>query len=147
MEALFIVFRITPYSRNIALSLLKEPKIYFFDTGLVKGDEGKIFENHVAVSLLKDIYAKADYFGEERTLHYLKTKEVYEVDFAIARDENIEKIIEIKLSDGSISQRLSYFSQKYGFPAIQLVRYLRNETQYNGIQVLKAENFLSDLFL
>lgn len=34
LEALFIVFRVTPYSKNIARSLLKEPKIYFFDTGL-----------------------------------------------------------------------------------------------------------------
>jgi len=37
LEALYIVFRVTPFSHNIARSLLKEPKIYFFDTGLVKG--------------------------------------------------------------------------------------------------------------
>ncbi|QQR90634.1 MAG: DUF4143 domain-containing protein [Myxococcales bacterium] len=39
-EALFIVFRVTRHSRNVARSLLKESKIYFFDTGMVLGDEG-----------------------------------------------------------------------------------------------------------
>jgi len=33
-ESLFIVFKTSPYSRNIARSILKEPKIYFYDTGM-----------------------------------------------------------------------------------------------------------------
>ncbi len=147
LEALFIIFRVTPYSKNIARSLLKEPKIYFFDTGLVHGDDGKILENLVAVSLLKDIYAKADYFAKNRTLHYLKTKDGQEVDFAIAHDKGIEEMIEIKLSDGSVNKPLAYFNEKYSYPAIQLVKHLRHETQHKGIRVLKVENFLSDLFL
>lgn len=147
LEALFIVFKVTPYSRHIARSLLKEPKLYFFDTGLVQGDEGTKLENLVAISLLKDIYARTDYFGEERTLHYLRTKDGLEVDFAIAHEENIEKIIEVKLSDFSVNKSLLYFHKKYKYPAIQLVKYLRHETQQNEIQVLKAEKFLSELFL
>ena len=39
-ETLFILFRVVPYHRNIARSILKEPKIYFYDTGLVRGDDG-----------------------------------------------------------------------------------------------------------
>jgi predicted AAA+ superfamily ATPase len=147
LEALFVIFKITPYSRNIARSLLKEPKIYFFDTGLVQGDEGAQFENLVALSLLKDIYAKTDYFGEERSLHYLRTKDGHEVDFAIAHENAVEKIIEVKVSDHSINKSLLYFHEKYEYPAVQLVKYLRHETQHNGIQVLRAEKFLSELFL
>ena len=41
------------YSRNIARSILKELKIYFFDNGLVTVDDGTKFEKFVAVSLLK----------------------------------------------------------------------------------------------
>ena len=40
LEALFIVFRVTPFHHNIARSLLKEPKLYFYDTGMIKGDDG-----------------------------------------------------------------------------------------------------------
>jgi len=37
-EELYIIFRVTPFTGNIARSILKEPKIYFFDTALVEGD-------------------------------------------------------------------------------------------------------------
>ncbi len=40
LEALFVVFLVRPWHRDVARSLLKEPKIYFLDTGLVKGEAG-----------------------------------------------------------------------------------------------------------
>ena len=52
-EALYIIFRVTPYHRNIARSIHKEAKIYFYDSGMVVGNEGVRFENLVAISLLK----------------------------------------------------------------------------------------------
>ena len=147
LEALFIVFKVTPYSKNIARSLLKEPKLYFFDTGLVQGDDGAKLENLVAVSLLKHVYAKTDYLAQEYALHYLRTKEGLEVDFALACQEKIESIIEVKLSDHVPSKALVNFHEKYNYPAIQLVRFLRHEYEHNGIKVLDAEKFLSELFL
>ena len=147
LEALFIIFRVTPYSKNIARSLLKEPKIYFFDTGLVQGDEGAVFENMVAVSLLKHAFAKTDYHAEEYVLHYLRTKDGLEVDFALVRQDTIENIFEVKVSDHALSKPLIHFHEKYGYAAIQLVKILRHETEQNGIQVRNAEKFLSQLFL
>lgn len=35
LQALFIVFTIRPWHKNIARGLLKTPKVYFYDTGLV----------------------------------------------------------------------------------------------------------------
>lgn len=147
LEALFIVFRVTPYSRNIARSLLKEPKIYFYDTGLVQGDEGAQLENLVAVSLLKDVYARTDYCAEERGLHYLRTKDGVEVDFALTLRGEIDSMIEVKLSDGSPSKSLISFHEKYQYPAIQVVKRLRHEHHSKGIQVLDAKKFLAGLFL
>lgn len=147
LEALFIVFRVTPFSKNIARSLLKEPKIYFFDTGLVQGDDGAKFENLVAVSLLKHVYAKTDYQAEEYYLNYLRTKDGQEVDFALVYKDEIETILEAKLTDSALSRSLIYFHEKYNSPAIQLVKFLRNEFDKNGIKVLRAEYFLSNLFL
>ncbi len=71
LEALYIVFRITPFSRNIARSLLKEPKIYFFNIGLVRGDDGIKFENLIAICLLKHVFAKIDYDAELYSLQGL----------------------------------------------------------------------------
>jgi len=147
LEALFIVFTIHPYSKNIARSLLKEPKIYFFDTGLVQGDNGAKFENLVAVSLLKHIYGKVDALAEDYALQYFRTKDGLEVDFALVFKERIQTMIEVKLSDHEPSKSLIKFHEKYNFPAIQLVKSLRNEYQQQGVEILKTEKYLSQLFL
>src|ERR1700733_13222690 len=133
LEALYIVFRITPFSHNIARSLLKEPKIYFFDVGLVKGDNGIKFENFVATCLLKHVLAKIDYQAENYALHYLHTKERQEVDFALTLDHHIEKMIEVKHANHSISTGLRYFFEKYKIPALQVVKELKQERVENGI--------------
>lgn len=147
LEALYIVFRVIPYSRNIARSLLKEPKLYFFDTGLVKGDLGIKFENLVANCLLKHVYAKIDYQAEPYVLHYLQTKEKHEVDFALVLDQNIQKIIEVKLSNHSIGSGLHFFHEKYQLPAMQVVKDLKQEKKEKGIEVVQGLRFLKSLEL
>jgi predicted AAA+ superfamily ATPase len=145
LEALFIVFRVTPYHKNIARSILKEPKIYFYDSGMVKGDEGGIFENTVAVSLLKHLNAIEDYEGRLTHLHYLRTKEKKEVDFVMLTDGETPTIIEVKLSDNKISPALKYFHEKYDLPAIQLVKNLRQQRLVSKIQLRRADDFLNEL--
>jgi len=147
LEALYVVFRIVPFSNNIARSLLKEPKIYFFDTGLVKGDVGAKFENLVAGCLLKHVFSKIDYLAEPYSLHYLHTKERQEVDFALVRDNKIEKMIEVKHADSSVSPALCYFHDKYQIPAIQLVKELKRERVDKGVEIVQALSFLKSLDL
>ena len=84
---------VTPYSRNIARSVLKTPKLYFYDTGLVKGDEGAIYENMVALCLLKHVYAQVDLEGKSASLHYIRTKDGAEVDFCLTQDNTPEVLI------------------------------------------------------
>jgi predicted AAA+ superfamily ATPase len=146
LEALYVIFRVTPYSNNIARSLLKEPKLYFFDTGLVQGDDGAKFENLIAVNLLKHVYGNVDYFAKDYALHYLRTKDGHEVDFAIVKDQNIEQMIEVKVSNTNLSKSLLMFHTKYKYPAIQLIKQLRTEHQtQEGIEIRDATQFLSHL--
>lgn len=147
LEALYIIFIITPYSKNIARSILKEPKIYFFDTGLVNGDSGAKFENFVAISLLKHVYSKVDTMAENYSLHYLRTKDGVEVDFALVKDLEVEVMIETKVSDTNLANGLKLFGKKYNYKGIQLIQMLRNEHSTEKIQFLNASKFLSNLFL
>lgn len=147
LEALFVVFAVTPYAKNIARSLLKEPKIYFFDTALVEGSPGARFENLVAVSLLKHVYGCIDAKADDYSLHYLRTKDGLEVDFALVKQDKVETMIEVKLSDETVSKPLMKFHEKYQYPAVMLVKNLRHERQQQGISILKAEKYLSQLFL
>ena len=147
MEALYIVFRVTPFSKNIARSLLKEPKIYFFDVGLVKGDPGIKFKNFMAACLYKHVLAKIDYLAENYSLKYLRTKEHQEVDFVLVKDDRIEKLIEVKNSNHSISDSLRYFHEKYNLPAVQVVKELKTEKLENKIELIQGLNFLKSLYL
>jgi len=147
LEALYIIFKVTPYSRNIARSILKEPKIYFFDNGLVTGDDGIKFENFVALSLLKHIFGKIDYEGENFELKYLRMKDGKEVDFCLANNNQIMEVIEAKTRDSTISQNLKYFCEKYNLKGTQIVKELKRERTIGKIDILKAHSYFKKLFL
>jgi len=147
LESLFIIFKVTPYSRNIARSVLKTPKLYFYDTGLVKGDEGAIYENLVALCLLKHVYAQVDLEGKPASLHYIRTKDGAEVDFCLTQDNTPEVLIEAKRSDASPSKALINFSRRYDIPATQLVLHLKRERMDSGIRVVQGMKYLESLVL
>ncbi len=147
LESLFIIFRVTPFHRNIGRSLLKEPKLYFYDTGMVLGDEGVRFENFIAVSLLKHRNWIEDSKGIRCALNTLRTKEKKEVDFVMVEDDEPQLIIEVKLSDTSISPSLHYFHKKYNMEAAQIVKNISVERMVGGVQLRRAQVFLKELSL
>lgn len=147
LQALYIIFIVTPYSNNIARSILKEPKIYFFDNGLVTSDSGGKLENFVACSLLKSLYAQNDYHATNYSLQYLRTKDKVEVDFALVNNDNIEQIIEVKSSNSDLHKGLKYFHDKYNLPAIQMVNSLRTERLVGDIKILDLSKYLSEQFM
>jgi len=146
LESLHIIFLIRPFHKNIARSLLKEPKAYFYDSGYVDGDEGLRLENTVAVSLLKHTQYLQDTKGTDLALHYLRTKDGKEVDFSLAENGVPTHFIEVKLSDGGVSRSLAYFKERHkNVKAVQLVHNARNERETNGVSVARAGNWLAGL--
>jgi hypothetical protein len=60
---------------------------------------------------------------------------------------NIQQIVEAKFANDEISKSLQYFHTTYNLPAIQVVKDLKQEYPQNGIEVMKAANFLKNLRL
>jgi uncharacterized protein len=147
LEALFIVFRITPYSRSIARSLLKEPKIYFYDTGMVVGEEGARFENMVAICLFKHVTAVTDYTGKRAELNYIRTKDGLEVDFCVVEQDSPVMIAEVKAGGKDYGAALGNIHAKYGLPACAVIKGLKQEFRDGDIRVVPAADFLNELFL
>ncbi len=146
LESLYIVFFITPFHKNIARSILKEPKIYFYDTAFIEGNEGLKLENTCALSLLKHVQFLYDTKGENLKLHYLRTKDNKEVDFAISRNAELVQLIEVKLTENKISPSLKYFAERFkSVDAIQLVHNLKQNENRDGINIFKAADWLGDL--
>lgn len=147
LESLYIIFIIRPYHKNIARSILKEPKIYFYDTSFIKGNEGIKLENTIAASLLKNTQYLVDAKGKDVTLNYIRNKEGKEIDFVIAEAGKPAQFIEIKLTDKKPSASLVYYSQRFkNATFIQLVHNLHQEENVKGIEILKAGDWLTELF-
>lgn len=108
LEASFQIFILRPYYANIGKRLIKSPKIYFVDTGLLcylvglrdidhtaSGPmAGAIFENMIVAELFK-IYMHR---GEEPSLYFWRTVGGAEVDLII-ETQNALVPLEIKLSE------------------------------------------------
>ncbi|MDC7228383.1 MAG: ATP-binding protein [Spirochaetales bacterium] len=108
LETSFIIYRLKPFYNNYNKRLVKSPKIYFTDTGLVcrllgirKKEEldyhflkGNIFETFIINEVLKANYN----VGERFELYYWRDNHKKELDLII--DFGIKKVgIEIKSSE------------------------------------------------
>ena len=107
LEASFQVFILRPYFVNIGKRLVKSPKVYFMDSGLLcylvglrDGEHaaagpmgGAIFENLV----MAELYKTFTHRGEEPAMYFWRTAGGSEVDLIIDTQEKLIPI-EIKLS-------------------------------------------------
>ena len=84
-QKLFIVFRISPYSKQIIRSLRKQPKYYLYDWSQVI-DRGHKFENFVASHLWKACQIWTDLGEGNVDLHFVRDRIGREVDFLVTRD-------------------------------------------------------------
>lgn len=146
LQALYIVFTVQPWHKNIGRAILQTPKVYFFDSGVVKGDDGIRFENAVAAMLLKHVHFLQDSQGKAVGLHYLRTKDGAEVDFALSDNQELTHLIECKWADAAPHRALKRFAEQ--FPqaeAVQLVRDLRQYEFRAPLRITHAADWLAHL--
>ena len=143
LENMYVIFSVTPYHRNIARSLLKEPKYYFYDVSAVEAGEGARFENLVAMELKSYLDFVEDTTGSRVALHYLRDKEKREVDFITFIDKEPERIIEVKLSDNNFAESLFHFSSFFkgkDVQVFQVVKDLKRKKQKGNIRLIDVES-------
>jgi predicted AAA+ superfamily ATPase len=146
LQALFIVFVVQPWHRNIGRALLQAPKVYFYDTGMVANEPGARLENAVAAMLLKHVQFRGDAFGTDTKLHYIRTKDGAEVDFALSENDELTHLIECKHADASLHRPLLRFAEQFpATQAVQLVAVLRQEEQRERVAIRRAGDWLAQL--
>lgn len=105
LEKLGIIFYLHPYSNNLLKRLVKTPKLYFYDTGLVcyltrwssaevlesGAMNGAVLENYV-VSEIAKTYMNS---GREPYMYYYRDKDAREIDIVLEHD-GVLNPIEIK---------------------------------------------------
>ena len=114
LEQTYIIRLVRPYSRNIRTELIKTPKVFFYDTGLMqmlwlkrlqKELLGSVFETAIFSDLVKK-------FGVDQ-IHHWRTKDKKEIDFVISLPDVLVPI-EVKTQfPKSIPTQVDYFSDNY----------------------------------
>ena len=93
LEASFLVTLLRPHYRNFSKRLIKTPKLYFLDTGLLcyllrirsaeelrfHNARGAVFENYILTELLKTYYHQ----GKEPDLYFWRDSTGHEIDVLI----------------------------------------------------------------
>ena len=146
LENLYVVFRIAPWHRNVARSLLKAPKYYFYDSAMPAGGDGARLENLVACALLKETHRTQDVAGEDIALHYIRDRDGREVDFLIVRDGKPCQLIEVKWADPTPSPHLRRFLADEQAQRVQVVGALTEARSFpDGLLVEPATTYLREL--
>lgn len=108
LEATFVAFRLQPFYRNISKRLVKTPKVYFYDVGLVcyllgitnahqletHPLRGQIFENMVVAEIMKHRFNH----GLDNNLYFYRDRSQNEVDVVLDDGLQALRAFEIKLS-------------------------------------------------
>ena len=144
LEDLYVVFKVSPFHKNIARALLKEPKYYFYDNAMVVGSQGIKLENLVACALLKETQRRQDVEGEDFDMHYIRNKDGQEIDFLITLDSRPRKLIEVKWKDANLSPNFKRFLPEESLSRVQVVGELaQNKSFPTGERVESAKDFLA----
>lgn len=118
LETLGIIFYLHPYSNNLLKRLVKTPKLYFYDTGLVchltrwssaetlesGAMNGAVLENYVVAEIMKS-YLNC---GMEPYLYYYRDKDAKEIDIVLEHD-GVLNPIEIKKTSNPGSELTKVF--------------------------------------
>lgn len=118
LYSLYYCFSVTPWSKNVTRSLLKEPKIYLWDWSVIE-DPGAKIENLVASHLHKAVHFWTDNGLGEFNLYYLRDKDKNEVDFLVSKNKKPWLMVEVKSSDNNrLSPHLLHFHKQLSVPHI-----------------------------
>jgi len=115
LEKVYICQQMRPFYRNTRKELVKTPKIYFFDTGLVNAildDFSPPLQRYSSGSLLENSFFSL--LARDYELKYWRTRSQAETDFIIVREGRVVPI-EVKLSGTStaVSRSLHSFVNTY----------------------------------
>ena len=146
LEDLFVIFKLAPYHKNVARALLKEPKYYFYDNGMVQGDPGTKLENLVACALLKEVHRAQDVDGADLDLHFLRTRDGHEIDFLVMKEKRPHQLIEVKWKDASLSRNFRKILGSERLSRLQVVGELQQSKSYpGGERIEPAREFLENI--
>lgn len=146
LEQTYVAFTVTPYFTNTTKRITKQPKLFFYDTGLlcflqnlsdpadVRGSQyyGNLFENMVVANIRKHRY----HLGNLRPFAFYRDAKKLEIDYVDAM-VNVREIAEIKASSTPRAGQVTSLSKVAGIiggsPAQKLIYGGREALRLHGV--------------
>ena len=153
LEATYVAFRLQPFYRNIGKRLVKTPKVYFYDVGLVcyllginnahqletHPLRGQIFENMVVTEFLKHRYNH----GLDNNLYFFRDRSGNEVDVVLDNGLQSLQAFEIKLSatiHSDYYKNLNYFQSLFTVET-RMTQVVNTGTENSGLPLVGHINY------
>jgi predicted AAA+ superfamily ATPase len=151
LEASYVLFLLPPFSNNLGKRIVKSPKLYFYDTGLVsyltgiktfsqynQGPlAGSLFENYIIAEVKKKLL----HGGVQAELCYFRTQDKAEIDLIIDHRSH-QEFIEIKKSATFRSKMASSLKSYSGENQAYLVYQGESMPYRANINVINYREFL-----
>lgn len=153
LESSYILYTLHPWHLNINKQMVKSPKIYFYDTGLlcyllnikdITGLKqhfayGSVFENFVINEIIKSQVNK----GKRAQVYFLRDSRGHEIDCVVPTDSLSQQYYEIKSGatfNSDFVKNIEYFKEN------GMVIY-RGENSFNfkNTRIVCLEEFLSSM--
>lgn len=128
LEASFVVFLLQPHHQNWNKRLVKQPKLYFHDTGLLCAllgleSPGSLASHHLRGSLVEnlvitDAIKQRTHRGQRPAVSFWRDHSGHEVDLIIERDGQL-RAVEIKSAEtlnSGLFDGLRWFQKHSGIP-------------------------------
>lgn len=139
LEASYIIYQLRPYYKNFNKRIIKSPKLYFYDTGVVcsllriKDKEmlrghylyGALFENFIISEIIKRKY----HSGTQPSVYYWRESNGTEIDCIIEEGVNSLSAIELK---GGHSYNSDYVRNLKIFKNLDKDVSVKSRVVYNG---------------
>lgn len=152
LEASYILFLLPPYYKNFGKRVVKNPKIYFYDVGLVSyltgvytealynnGPlAGQIFENYIITEIMKNNFNH----NLDLNFYYFRDSNGLEVDLLVDHGQRLD-FIEIKKSSTYVPKMLSAIKKLKSEQDQGYLLYRGQEVpEAAGLQVMNYQDFL-----
>ena len=130
LQASGIIYLLQPFSLNAAKRVIKSPKVYFTDTGLVcylckwltketlmKGAQaGAIFETFVVSEIIKSYYNA----GKEPPIYYFRSKDGQEIDLLFWQDGTLYPLEIKKTASPNVKDIKHFAALASHFPSVKI---------------------------
>ncbi|QPH38153.1 ATP-binding protein [Pedobacter endophyticus] len=147
LESSYIIFLLQPYHENFNKRLVKSPKLYFYDSGLLshllgvrlESDiiesryKGNLFENMILAEFLKQNYHK----GQYEDCFFWQDSNANEIDILIKKHDKFE-LFEVKATE-TVSSKL--FKQMDKFEELASPEKVEKTLIYGGLQNQNRSNY------